>query len=94
MYGLYILEVPVMIPNGLGMVFGVMQISLYVWARKQERKLAPANGDAGFVTIDHEEGIADAAQQLPLPIGTLRDVEEQPLGIGERSGVPGVISNQ
>lgn len=38
-YGLYIKEIPAMIPNALGVVFGILQLILYAWARNQERKL-------------------------------------------------------
>jgi len=38
-YGLYIKVIPSMIPNALGIVFGISQIILYTWARNQERKL-------------------------------------------------------
>ena len=50
-YGLYIFEVPIMIPNGLGIFFGITQISLYFWARRQEKSVAPAFEEAAFVPI-------------------------------------------
>jgi len=37
-YGVYIKEPPGVIPNALGIIFGILQISLYIWARKQEKK--------------------------------------------------------
>jgi len=38
-YGLYIKVIPSMIPNALGMIFGVMQLVLYCWAKAQDRKM-------------------------------------------------------
>jgi solute carrier family 50 protein (sugar transporter) len=38
-YGVYIKEIPAMLPNGLGIFFGIAQLILYGWAKKQERKL-------------------------------------------------------
>jgi len=43
-YGVYIKEIPAMIPNGLGMVFGVAQLILYAWAKRQEKKTIPSPG--------------------------------------------------
>jgi len=37
-YGVYIKEIPAMIPNGLGVVFGIAQIILFAWARRVEKK--------------------------------------------------------
>ena len=37
-YGVYIREIPVIIPNSLGILFGIIQISLWTWARQQELK--------------------------------------------------------
>jgi len=42
-YGLYIKVIPSMIPNALGMIFGVLQLTLFFWARKQERKAIEAD---------------------------------------------------
>jgi len=38
-YGLYIKEIPAMIPNALGVIFGILQLILYAWARRQEHKI-------------------------------------------------------
>jgi solute carrier family 50 protein (sugar transporter) len=37
-YGVYIKEIPSMIPNALGVFFGIAQIILFFWARSVERK--------------------------------------------------------
>lgn len=37
-YGVYIGEVPVYLPNALGILFGFVQISLFVWARSHQGK--------------------------------------------------------
>lgn len=37
-FGLYILNIPMIIPNACGMVFGTIQLSLYAWAAKHERR--------------------------------------------------------
>ena len=37
-----------MIPNGLGVIFGILQLILFGWARKQERKMLD------HVVIDEE----------------------------------------
>jgi len=39
-YGIYIKEIPAMIPNGLGVTFGIAQIMLFAWAKGQEGKAA------------------------------------------------------
>jgi len=39
-YGVYIKEIPAMIPNGLGIIFGMAQILLFAWAKGQENKIA------------------------------------------------------
>jgi len=38
-YNVYIKELPGVIPNALGVLFGIMQLFLYAWARAQERKM-------------------------------------------------------
>ena len=38
-YNIYIKEVPGIIPNGLGVILSIGQIALFIWAKKQERKL-------------------------------------------------------
>lgn len=43
LYGLYLCNVQIMIPNGLGIVFGTVQLLLYRWAKKQE-ELASLEG--------------------------------------------------
>jgi solute carrier family 50 protein (sugar transporter) len=35
-FGLNICDLPIMIPNGLGVIFGTAQLSLYYWARRYE----------------------------------------------------------
>jgi len=37
-YGVYLCNAQTMIPNGLGVVFGVAQISLYAWAKQHEKR--------------------------------------------------------
>jgi len=65
-YGIYLFNVPAMIPNGLGIIFGIVQISLYCWAKGQEGKssrtvensfdpeIAVAEGFAPMTTSDDE----------------------------------------
>jgi solute carrier family 50 protein (sugar transporter) len=37
-YGIYIQNVPAIVPNALGILFGILQIILFAWAKKQETK--------------------------------------------------------
>jgi len=39
LYGVYIKIIPSVIPNALGIMFGIMQLGLYAWAKGQDRKL-------------------------------------------------------
>lgn len=39
-YGLYIFDIPIMVPNGLGILFGILQITLYFWAARASRQIA------------------------------------------------------
>jgi solute carrier family 50 protein (sugar transporter) len=39
-YGLYIFNIPAMLPNVLGVLFGVVQLCLYCWARHVEQQQA------------------------------------------------------
>ena len=47
-YGVYIRELPVYIPNALGVIFGILQISLYAWARRHELK--KTDDDTGIIS--------------------------------------------
>ncbi|KAH9258121.1 hypothetical protein BASA81_003684 [Batrachochytrium salamandrivorans] len=37
-YGWYIADIPVMIPNAIGTVFGVLQLALYFWAKRAHER--------------------------------------------------------
>jgi len=39
LYGVYIKVIPSIIPNALGVLFGILQLALYGWAKGQDRKL-------------------------------------------------------
>jgi hypothetical protein len=61
-----------MIPNGLGILFGIVQLALYSWAKKQE-KLHPVQAtDDGFLPIDvsHSEIIREDS------VGSLGIIQE------------------
>jgi solute carrier family 50 protein (sugar transporter) len=82
-YGLYILEVPVMIPNGLGMVFGILQLSLYFWASRQEKKNSTVREDeTGFEPIDSHANGSFLRESSTASIGILRDDETGPTSPG------------
>jgi hypothetical protein len=44
-YGIYIKEISAMIPNALGVVFGILQLILFAWARRVERKTVGLDDD-------------------------------------------------
>jgi len=56
-YNVYIKVVPGIIPNALGVLFGILQLVLYGWAKRQDRKL-----------VDTRGGIADEVPFEPVDI--------------------------
>jgi len=81
-YGLYIYNVPVMIPNGLGVIFGIVQISLFLWARRQEKKqpiVPEVHTDDGFVPIaSHDDTLLQREDSAGLGI-----IHEESMGIND-----------
>lgn len=53
-YGVYIQVIPAIIPNAFGIVFGIMQITLYFWAKAQERKIASGDAPLDFEPMDFQ----------------------------------------
>ena len=47
-YGIYIRELPVYVPNALGILFATIQMTLYNWARRHELK--KTDGDNNITT--------------------------------------------
>jgi solute carrier family 50 protein (sugar transporter) len=58
-YGLYICNVQVMIPNGFGILFGILQLSLYGWAKNQEAKVQLLSQDSFRATTPMAETALD-----------------------------------
>jgi solute carrier family 50 protein (sugar transporter) len=56
-YGIYIRNIPAIVPNALGILFGILQIILFAWARRQEKKVLGIDQDEetlpndGFVPV-------------------------------------------
>jgi solute carrier family 50 protein (sugar transporter) len=44
-YGVYIQNIPAIVPNGLGILFGILQLVLFAWAKNQEKKGLGGIGD-------------------------------------------------
>lgn len=50
-WAVYIKEIPAIIPNGLGVIFSVAEILLWVWLYQQKKKDEAANGLSSTPTI-------------------------------------------
>jgi len=50
-YGVYIREIPAIIPNALGILFGMAQITLFAWAKRQEKKVEDVGLTSEFEPI-------------------------------------------
>jgi len=56
-YGVYIREIPAMLPNGLGILFGIIQILLFVWVKGQEKKIGAQALNSEFEPISVNQPI-------------------------------------
>jgi uncharacterized protein with PQ loop repeat len=81
-YGLYIYEIPVMIPNGLGIIFGIMQISLFAWATQQEKKRGAdaVVMDDGFEPISSQDEPSFLREDDPTSAPSILRAETPPIG--------------
>jgi len=75
-WAIYLVEVPIIVPNVLGVVFAAIQIALWVWASKQEKRInAGGGGGATAIGGDFEfEGIG--ATQVPTKVTSRRPSAE------------------
>jgi solute carrier family 50 protein (sugar transporter) len=70
-YGIYIQNVPSTVPNALGIMFGILQLILFAWARKQEKQ-AVGLGDDDALPNDGFEPVVTPTR----PSWDSRDPEE------------------
>jgi len=64
LFGLNLCNLPIMIPNALGIVFGAAQLSLYAWARRQE----PNNPDVE-AGLRYDESVLEMQDDFDVPEG-------------------------
>ena len=67
-YGVYIQEIPAILPNGLGIFFGIAQIVLFAWARRQEKQVADLGLNDDFEPISVSQPII-----RETPSGSVRE---------------------
>jgi hypothetical protein len=68
-YGLYICNIQAMIPNAFGIIFAIMQLSLYGWAKNQQHKILIQGSDAT---------VSNAVSKVSLQFGEEEEeVQEQ-----------------
>jgi uncharacterized protein with PQ loop repeat len=71
-YGFYIMDIPIMIPNALGILFGIVQILLYTWAKKQEKMVSISSTDEGFAPVQGHDDVL-LREESSSSIGLIRD---------------------
>ena len=69
-WAIYLSQPPIAIPNGLGVIFSIAQISLWIWATKQEksRNGEPRNQDTDIelepIAANSNKKVTDPTAQV------------------------------
>lgn len=82
-YGLYICNAQVMAPNGLGVVFGTVQLALFAWVKQLERSASRNEDVEGLHEVPSRTEFTDRESQREL-----RNNDEE----GKAMGVTGKVA--